>query len=265
LAGTRAGDFSYSRDGAWIAYTTLPDGVLWRTRPDGSSRLPLTSSPARVSAFAWAPDGKHIAFTSPTTDCQNRLYVVSTEGGSAKELFPNYCEQQDPAWSPDGKYLSFVSTAQSARGAPESLTIQVLNLETNQLSPLPGSQGMRSPSWSPDGRFVTTLTEDLRKLMLLDLRTQQWSEMTQGTLFSGALKWSPNAKYLYFQDLLAADQPVYRLRLSDRKREKAMNFETYLRAGIPRCGFVDLAPDGSIIAVLLRNHADIYALDLDVL
>jgi len=58
------------------------------------------------------------------------------------------------------------------------------------------------------------------------------------------------------------NQPVYRLRLSDRKRELVATFETVLRSGIQRCGFLGLAPDGSLIAAVVRTNADIYALDL---
>jgi Tol biopolymer transport system component/DNA-binding winged helix-turn-helix (wHTH) protein len=264
LSGTHADSSSYSRDGEWIAYVTVPDSTLWRMKRDGSLRFRLTSPPIRAQSPAWSPNGKYIAFTNRTSNCLNKLYLVPAEGGSFKELFPHDCEQFDPAWSPDGKLLSFARADKSLPGKAATVSIQVLDLLTSQVSTLSGSQGMRSPSWSPDGRFVAALTEDLQKLMLLDLRTQRWKELAEGTLLSGALKWSPDAKSLYFQDLLATNEAVYRVRLSDHKREQVASFEVFLRAGISRCGFVDLAPDGSLIAVLLRNHADIYALDLDL-
>ncbi len=111
---------------------------------------------------------------------------------------------------------------------------------------------------------MAAMAEDYHRLMLFDVRAKKWTQLSPGVLLNGALKWSRDGTFLYFQDLLAPNQAVYRVRLRDRKREEVVNFESYIRAGVPRCAFVDLAPDGSLIVSLLRNHADIYALDLDI-
>jgi len=123
---------------------------------------------------------------------------------------------------------------------------------------------MRAPSWSPDGRFIAAITEDYSKLMLFDVRSKKWIELSQEVSITGTLRWSRNLAFLYFQDLRAPSEAVYRIRLADHKREEAANFESFIRSGIQRCVFEDLTPDGSLVVGLLRNHADIYALDLDV-
>jgi hypothetical protein len=48
LAGISAQDVSFSKDGAWMAYVTFPQGELWRSRADGSEPLQLTFSPLIV-------------------------------------------------------------------------------------------------------------------------------------------------------------------------------------------------------------------------
>jgi TolB protein len=126
------------------------------------------------------------------------------------------------------------------------------------------SVGLRSPSWSPDGRLIAATTEDGQKLKLLDLRSQTWTELVSATLINGiALTWSNDGRFLYYQDLLAPNQPIYRIRLSDRKRELVTTFETYLHSGIQRASLAGLAPDGSLIARLDRGGAYIYSLDLE--
>jgi sugar lactone lactonase YvrE len=122
---------------------------------------------------------------------------------------------------------------------------------------------MRSPTWSPDGRFIAAKTEDLHQLMLLDIRTQQWTKLSEGTLVN-VMAWSKDGKALYYQDLLEANEPVYRVRLSDHKRELVTSFETLLAGSTQRAAFVTLAPDGSLIATLTRAGGDIYSLDLDL-
>jgi Tol biopolymer transport system component len=261
VPGSRAEFSNYSRDGSQIAYSTM-DGILWRMDADEGSRSALTAPPIHVTHPAWSPDAKQIAFVNHSPSCKNKVYVVSAEGGNSRELFPKDCEQFDPAWSPDGRFLGFAHAKSLPTGGFASSTIDLLDLATNQVSTLVGSQGMRAPSWSPDGRFITAMTENYGKLMLFDVRSEKWVELSQGISIAGFLRWSPDGAFLYFQDLLASNEAVYRIRMSDRKQEEVANFETLIRSGVPRCAFIDLAPDGSLVVALLRNQADIYALDL---
>ena len=41
FGGISAEGLAFSPDGLWVAYTTVPDGTLWRSRIDGSERLQL--------------------------------------------------------------------------------------------------------------------------------------------------------------------------------------------------------------------------------
>ena len=62
LKGISAGLVTFSRDGQWVAYSTFPDGNLWRSRLDGSEKLQLTSAPILAGFPKWSPDGREIAF-----------------------------------------------------------------------------------------------------------------------------------------------------------------------------------------------------------
>jgi len=43
-----------------------------------------------------------------------------------------------------------------------------------------------------------------------------------------------------------------------------MDFAVLLHAGVMRCGFTGLSPDGAILAVTTRGEGDIYRIDLDL-
>jgi eukaryotic-like serine/threonine-protein kinase len=60
LGGIWADGVSFSKDAQWVAYTTVPEGTLWRSRVDGSERLQLTFPPMTVWLPRWSPDGKQI-------------------------------------------------------------------------------------------------------------------------------------------------------------------------------------------------------------
>lgn len=58
-------DPAYSPDGRWIAYVTWSEvqgGHLWRVMADGSRAEQLTRTPGYYQAATWSPDGEEIAF-----------------------------------------------------------------------------------------------------------------------------------------------------------------------------------------------------------
>ncbi len=73
-----------------------------------------------------SPDGKEIVF-----NYQGDLYIVSTEGGKARQLTTNPAYDTDPIWTPDGKSIVFSSYRERSKdifimpaegGVPRRLT-----------------------------------------------------------------------------------------------------------------------------------------------
>jgi len=61
LSGISAEQVDFSRDGQWVAYTSILGANLVRSRMDGSQRLQLTSPPVEAANPRWSPDGEKIA------------------------------------------------------------------------------------------------------------------------------------------------------------------------------------------------------------
>jgi Tol biopolymer transport system component/DNA-binding winged helix-turn-helix (wHTH) protein len=257
LSGISAEDLDFSRDGKWVAYVTFPEGVLWRSRVDGSERLQLSSLPVKAAMPHWSPDGKRIAFSASTPGKPWQIFLISADGGSPEQLIPSEHDELDANWSPDGESFVFGESSYS----PTS-SIYALDLHTRQVSTLPGPKGLFSPRWSPDGHFIVATSYDLLKLLLFDLTTQTWSELDSGHMH-GYPVWSRDAKYLYFSSPLEKGIPFYRLRVADRKLERVAN------ANLPRgvaWGFfgawTGLAPDDSPLLLRDTSMQEIYALDV---
>ena len=253
LSGISADGVVFSKDGQWVAYVSFPQGILWRSKPDGSNKMQLTSPPLVAGWPRWSPDGKQIAFYNYSVGEPGRIYLISADGGSPQQLLPEDPEpKQDPDWSPDGDKITFGGVP-----ADKNSAIRVVDVKTQEVSTLPGSQGMYSPRWSPDGRYIVAIPRDSLSLVLFDFQTQKWSQLAKGR--AGFPNWSRDGQYVYFLRWL--DNPaVLRVRITDRKVEQVSDLRN-----LPTIGnigpWVGLAPDDSLLLLKDTGTQDIYSLD----
>jgi eukaryotic-like serine/threonine-protein kinase len=166
----------YSRDGKWLVYSTYPDGILWRSHPDGSDRLQLTYAPLMAASPKWSPDGTQIAFTAVRIGEPLRIEIISADGGTSRPIFPEGRNQGSATWSGDGASIFFgrLPWMESAKSLP--VQIEKVDLHTHQISELPGSQDMLAPAISPDGKYLAALhSEKAEKFALYDFKNAEWT------------------------------------------------------------------------------------------
>ncbi len=251
LSGIAADLLHFSRDGKWVAYVTV-DGKLFRSKLDGGQRLELSFPPMAAAYPHWSPDGKQLAFMGREPGKPWQTYVVSAEGGSPQNLMPSDHNQGEGNWSPDGNSLIFGGFSRKEAG---TVGIRFLDLRTHGISKLPGSEGLYAPRWSPDGRYIAALQEYRQKLVLMDFKSRQLSELAKANIDNYA--WSWDGKYIYFDTWSNA---FYRVRISDRKVEQ-IPVKNVKRAPGIMGEWMGLAPDGSILLLRDAGIQDIYALD----
>jgi len=256
LSGISAEHVSFSSDGGWVAYVAFPDGTLWRSKSDGSQRLQLSYAPLYASLPRWSPDGRQIAFFSVTPGKPSRIYVVSAEGGSPKELLPGDDHPEaDPYWSPDGTSLVFGSLYHSS-----ATGIRVLDLQSHQITTLPDSQELFSPRWSPDGKYIAAVRGNSQTLLLFDRSKQTWTEVIQGRNVSFP-NWSKDSRYIYF--LSWPENPaVFRLRLSDSAVERVADLKDFEPTGYWD-DWMGLDPNDSPLLLRDTGLQDVYAFDTE--
>jgi Tol biopolymer transport system component len=259
LPGIWADQLDLSPDGQWIAYISMPDITLWRSKRDGSERLQLTSGPMWASAPRWSPDGTQIAFTGAKAGKSSIIYVVPTEGGTPQELVSDDQAKSDAVWSPNGKELAY---GQEPWMELSKLEIKILDVANRKVRTFPNSEGLCRPRWSPNGRYLAAISRSAERLMLFDFQAQKWTEAAKTVVNSPA--WSRDSKYIYFDNYPVQNDPaVLRLRLSDRKIEQVLSLKDIRRAaGYPQVwSGIDI--DGSPLIVRDIGTQEIYALDWD--
>jgi Tol biopolymer transport system component len=245
---------TFSKDGQWVAYVTYPDGVLWRSRLDGSERLRLTDRAIYPLNPRWSPDGKQIAFWGRRAGEAVGMYTISANGGTPQQLLPdNSISRAEPNWSPDGNRILF---AEKALLHGTSL-LQVLDLRTHRVTSIPGSEGYDSPRWSPDGRYIVAMPENALKLVLFDFETGKWSDLVHMTV--GFPNWSRDGRSVYF--LRSPEKPaILRIGISDHKLEQIANLKGFESTGWWGI-WLGLDPDDAPLMLRDVGTQDVYSLD----
>jgi Tol biopolymer transport system component/DNA-binding winged helix-turn-helix (wHTH) protein len=257
FGGISATDLAFSPDSQWVAYVSIPEHILWRSRTDGTEPLQLASSSMHAALPRWSPDGRQIVFMGRTSNTNYRAYLVSAGAGEPRELIPGAEIGFDPGWSPDGKSIILaLNDADSAGGSG----ISILDLASKKMTQLPGSQDLFSPRWSPDGKYVAAITKGSQKLMLLQLSTQKWTELATLPAI-GYPSWSRDGQYLYFDTTFTEDPAFFRVRISDRKLEKLLSLKGVRRFLGEFGSWTGLTPDDSPLLARDISSQEIYALD----
>ena len=144
-----------------LAFSRVPEGggepLLWAVSLDPKTGLP-TGAPMRVSIRAgrnptFSPDGKSIAFATPTNRTATNIIVIAATGGPERIVAETQGDVWPIVWTkPDSLYfgLSFQGTQDESKSGVYRVSVRG---GTPQFVLRTASWGAY-PGLSPDGRYV---------------------------------------------------------------------------------------------------------------
>lgn len=133
---------TWSPDGRQVCFSSSSGGSvrLYTVPADGGDMKALNTGGVRGATEPdWSPDGKWIAFTRMGRGENFEIFVVPSEGGSAKKV----ADGEDPSWAANSRLLVFVRRAKDG-----TRRLSLLDVPTGHVKDaLPASGSCSQPSW----------------------------------------------------------------------------------------------------------------------
>ena len=249
---------SYSRDGAWVAWTDT-NGRLWRSRINGSGLLRLTGNDVEVYLARWSPDGQHLLLMAREPGETWQIYTVDASGGALHRVLRDTRNLADPDWSADGRRIVFGREAELMGKEAGTQEIQVLDVATRQVQTLSGSSDLFSPRWSPDGRWVAALSRDQSRLLVYALQANSWK-----TLYTGGAAdpvWASDSRSIYIHAFAKPNSPILRVSL-EGSAEPVADLSKLDLASATDYFFSGMTPGGEPLIEPCIGTGNIYAVAL---
>ena len=214
-------------------YSTLEQVAI-----QSGDRREVYTTPGRIEAPNWTPDGKSLLFNR-----NGRIEKIPAEGGEPQTLDTGFATQcnNDHGISPDGLSLAISDNSQEGH---ESL-IYVLPLAGGT----PRRVTRKSPSyfhgWSPDGKTITFCGERNGKFDVYTIPAAGFEEtqLTKDAGHNDGPEYSPDGKYIYFNSDRSGLEQIWRMHPDGTGQERVTNDDT-------NDWFPHFSPDGKWMVFL---------------
>ena len=197
---------AWSSDGRWICYEAKRD--LWVIPGAGGKSRRLTADNEVDIEPAWAPDGRHVYFSS-FREGTSALWRVMSKGGSAQRLTLGTGPERHVTVSRDGRRLAYSTLM-------ESPDLVLLDTTTGAEMRIPGLRDEKSPALSPDGRSMVFVSDRLGSRFELWLqplvRGRPTGSARRLTDHPGSVShpsWSADSTWIAYYRVIDAERDIW--------------------------------------------------------
>ncbi len=195
---------SFSPDGKFLAFAQDYNGnecfdICLYDLTTGQTRNLTPSTPEIINPeIAWAPDGKHLAFTS-NREGKFATYTLSLQNPADIRRVTRHAYSDDTiCWSPDGTRLAITALVKG-----QETWVFIVPAEGGDTRPLSGPGGpvdASAPCWSPDGKQLAFISSasGLNSLYTYNLAAGALIRETPATREAASPVWSRDGQKIAF-------------------------------------------------------------------
>lgn len=161
------------------------------------------------SNLSFAPDGKHVVYSSSVSGHPN-LYIADSNGGGIKRLTSGRFIDVEAKVNPKtGTDVLFIS----GRGGPQQL--YRMSIEGTDVERLSTGEGQVSnPSWHPNGTHVAfSWTKGFEpgnfNIFIMDIADKKYVQLTHGAGRNENPSWAPDGRHIAFASNRSGSMQIY--------------------------------------------------------
>jgi TolB protein len=149
----------FSPDGHHLLLSLAREGTtaLYKMNMVSGAVSRLTGHDCIDTSPSYSPDGTKIVFTSDRSnpnECQEKIYVMDSDGGNVHRISFGDGKYSQPVWSPRGDLIAF--TKQLAG----RFYIGVMNVDGTNERLIADGHLVEAPTWAPNGRVILFTKEN---------------------------------------------------------------------------------------------------------
>ncbi len=207
-------------DGSGIAYSIYePDRNVSRILAmplsgaggDGGRPDVIVQSPGLTYAPAWAPDGRHVAYSRWENNATRIYSYDASTDCCLKRLTGGPRDDMSPTFSPDGRRIAFNS---NRLGQPQIYVMNADGGDATLLSPFVyGEPGYyTSPDWQPTGSLVVFHGRSRGEFQIMIADASKPGATVQQITDDGRSEdpsWAPDGRHIVFAGIRSGKQGLY--------------------------------------------------------
>ncbi|WP_245536230.1 winged helix-turn-helix domain-containing protein [Terriglobus roseus] len=250
---------SISHDGKWVAYTTYPEGFLWKSRLDGTDRVRLSGPLVRVRSPQWSADDRSLIYLRAHDGDAWIIARMEAVLGSPERFIDEGTDIAAFSYSPAGNKIAFDRVNESL-SAPAGISI--LSLGSRKVEPVPQSADLSNAKWSPDGRYLAAVAINRRELRIFDTQTQSWKTVDTADEVR-APAWDRKLDILYFVVDDEKKRLIRRYSVDTRAVADVMVLPDRYRHG-HASKILEQSPEGRLLFGYSEGGSDVYDLTVEL-